>query len=294
MERIQSAIAKARAERQGRQAPGPVKANPAADLSPHPPPSAAVSGPVSGPISGPAPDAAAITARWAALTPFTPDPRQLTAWRILTAAGGREAVPFDVMRTRLLQQMRQNNWRRIAVTSPTAACGKTTVALNLAFSLARQPELRTILCELDLRRPSISAMLGLTGDLAMIRLLEGSAVAAEARRIGRNLAVLPNRHSVRNAAELLQGPEMTAALARIEAEYAPDVMLFDLPPMQVSDDTMAFAGKVDAVLLVAAAEATTVKQIDTCERDLATQTNVMGVVLNKCRYIGPEQGYDNY
>ena len=45
------------------------------------------------------------------------------------------------------------------------------------------------------------------------------------------------------------------------------------------------------VLLVAAAETTTIKEVDACERELASQTNVMGVVLNKCRYMDDTQGY---
>ena len=60
----------------------------------------------------------------------------------------------------------------------------------------------------------------------------------------------------------------------------------------VSDDVMGFMGQVDAVLLVAAAETTTTKEIDACERELAGQTNVMGVVLNKCRYANEGYGYD--
>jgi Mrp family chromosome partitioning ATPase len=64
-----------------------------------------------------------------------------------------------------------------------------------------------------------------------------------------------------------------------------------MPPMLGSDDMQAFAGKVDCVLLVAAAESTTIDEIDRCERDLASQTNVLGVVLNKCRYTHAEYGY---
>ncbi len=45
---------------------------------------------------------------------------------------------------------------------------------------------------------------------------------------------------------------------------------------------------------MAAAETTTVKQIDTCEREIAQVSSVMGVVLNKCRYAGPDYGYDYY
>ena len=57
---------------------------------------------------------------------------------------------------------------------------------------------------------------------------------------------------------------------------------------------MAFVGKVDCVLLVAAAETTTIQEVDVCERDLASQTNVLGVVLNKCRYLDRKYGYSYY
>lgn len=274
MERIQSAIAKARAERQTRGAAE--TAAPAA--------AAARSGAAAAP-----PDA--VAARWAALTQFVPDTGHLEARRIVTLTGGRAAVPFDVMRTRALQQMRANGWTRIAVTSPTEGCGKSTIAANLAFSLARQTELRTILCELDLRRPSLAAMLGLDEPLEVAEVLRGrAAFTGQARRVGDNLALALNRSPVRQAAELLTSPGAIAALKAVQADYAPQVMLFDLPPMLVSDDALAFAGQVDAVLLVAAAEVTTIRQIDACEQELAAQTNVMGVILNKCRYSGPDYG----
>jgi len=45
---------------------------------------------------------------------------------------------------------------------------------------------------------------------------------------------------------------------------------------------------------VAAAGTTTISEIDTCERELAAHTAVMGVVLNKCRYMGRDYGSDYY
>jgi len=274
MERIQSAIAKARAERRAMQEGG-APALPAAEGAP-----------------AAAPDPAGAGARWEALAAFVPDPARLAAQRVVTARGGHEALPFDQMRTRVLQQMRANGWKRLAVTSATAACGKTTVALNLAFGLARQPDLRTILCEVDLRRPAMTAALGLSDAPSFARVLEGrSAFAEEARRIGGNLAVAPTRHPARNPAELLHGPGVAGVLDAIEADYAPDLMIFDTAPLMASDDTMAFLGHVDAALLVAAAEATTIAQIDHCEKELAAHTSVMGVILNKCRYPGRDSGY---
>jgi Mrp family chromosome partitioning ATPase len=199
------------------------------------------------------------------------------------------------MRTRLLQQLRLQGWRRVAITSPGPACGKTTLALNLAFSLARQRDQRTILIEVDLRRPGMAKVLGLREPVQVSRVLEGAAPFGQhAVRHGTNLAIAANQGPARNPAELLQHSGVKAVLAGIEADYAPTVMLFDLPPMLTSDDVMAFVPHVDAVLLVAAAEKTTIAEIDTCERDLAAHTNVMGVVLNKCRFIDPRAGYGYY
>ena len=276
MEKIQAAIERARAERaalSGSEGPAPQ----------------VPTGTVPGLVSDPMIDRAAA---WAALPAFAADPVGMNTHRIVAFAGGSDAVTFDVMRTKVLQQMRANNWRRLAITSPTPACGKSTIALNLGFSLARQPEIRTILVELDLRRPTLASMLGITGRPSFAQVLEGrTAFADVALCHAGNLALASNQGSVRNPAELLHGTSVPAALAAIEARYQPDILLFDMPPMLASDDTMAFVGQVDAVLLVAAAEATTIKEIDTCERELATQTNVMGVVLNKCRYMGQEYGY---
>ena len=284
MEKIQNAIAKARAER-GQAATGQGNISRHAEVDPA---AALVSGKDGGQQDG-------HEAAWQALPLLQPDPARMGDNRIVAFSGGHEAVSFDVMRTKLLQQMRAHNWRRVAITSPSPGCGKSTIALNLAFSIARQAEMRTVLAELDLRRPSLAAMLGIQGRKSFAHVLQGRANFAEAAvRYGDGLALAVNDGPVRNPAELLHGSAVPTALATIEANYAPDLMLFDMPPMLVSDDTMAFMSHVDAVLLIAAAETTTIKEVDACERELASQTNVMGVVLNKCRYMGPEYGYSYY
>jgi protein-tyrosine kinase len=305
MERIQEAIAKARAARDGGQDKGGGQTrggDQTGDAGRAPP---------SGPAGEPehrtglaatpqtADDADALAeardAAWALLPPLTLSAAHVARQRIVTVAGGHEATHFDAMRTKVIQAMRSNGWRRLAITSPTAGCGKTTIALNLAFSLARQQDLRIVLAELDFRRPSMAKTLGFTPRTDLSRVLDGKAGFAEAAvRHGYNLALATNIRPVRNAAELLQDPQTATRLAAIEAELAPDLMIFDMPPMLVTDDAMAFAGQVDCALLVAAAETSTVKEIDTCERELASQTNVMGVILNKCRYMGPEYGYGYY
>lgn len=267
--------------------PGPDGPNPAAlDLDrQRPTPAAAAAQEAAPPAPG------QLRQRWQALPEFTPQPRLLARNHIVTATGGRESAPFDQMRTRLLQQMRANGWRRVAITSPGPGCGKSTIALNLALSLARQAEQRTVLAELDLRRPSLARLLGLRQPQDLVRVLEGrDPFAAQAARIGANLAFSTCRGPTRNSAELMHSPAAAEALQRIEADYAPTIFLFDTPPVLLVDDAMAVMGQMDCALIVAAAEATRIAEIDRCERELASQTNVLGVVLNKCRYMG--QGYD--
>jgi protein-tyrosine kinase len=240
-------------------------------------------------------DETKIAAAWGKLSRLVVRPADLAKNRIVAYEAGQDSVIFDVVRTRMVQQMRANGWRRIALTSPTPGCGKSTVALNLAFSFARQRSLRTILADVDLRRPSLAKMLGHVGQQSFADVLAGRMSLAETALCHDGcLAVLPNAGPTRNSAELLQAPQVPGILSELETDYAPDILLFDTPPLMVSDDTMAFMGQVDAVLIIAAADQTTTREVDTCERELASLTNVMGVVLNKCRFVGPEYGYDYY
>ncbi|MBM2575143.1 CpsD/CapB family tyrosine-protein kinase [Jannaschia sp. Os4] len=244
--------------------------------------------------AAPRPASSAVTrdAAWAALPDFRPDPELLEHHRVLTQHSRHEGAPFDVMRTKLLKQMRDRGWTRLAITSPTPSCGKSTVSANLAFSFSRQTETRAILCEMDFRRPSMARLLGMKRRQSISRVLkERAAFEEHAVRYGDNLLIATNAGPVRNPAELMHSTSAVSALRRIEETYAPDVMIFDMPPMLVADDTIAFAPHVDAVLLIAAAEATTAREIDLCEKDLADRTNVMGVILNKCSHPGQDYGY---
>ena len=279
MDRIQSAIEKARARRA---AGTDIQREPRPD--PHP-------APRHGALPDPAAGAAARTAEaeaaalWAALPEFRPDPAALREARVVTGAAGLLAIPFDVMRTKLLHQLRSHGWRRVAITSPGVSCGKTMTAANLAFSLARQSDLYTMLIELDLRRPAMASVLGVKERHLFAAALEGGSAPEEhLLRYGQNLAIATNYRASHNPAELLQGVGAARVLDTLEARYRPDAVIFDMPPMLVSDDTMAFLDQVDACLLVAAAGETTTDEIDRCSQEIATRTNLMGVILNKCRF----------
>jgi len=238
---------------------------------------------------------------WTNLPQISLNRADLRRNRIFAHEASNEATAFDLLRTRTLRQMQEHGWRRLAITSPTPSCGKSTLAVNMALSLGRQEKIRTIEIEMDMRRPSQSRLLGLdkatgrTTEPAVARVITGKADFADvARRVGPNLAFVSNETAMRNASDILLDSNVGEILSEIEARYKPDVMLFDMPPVLYTDDTLAFMQHVDCALVIAAAESSTISEIDRCERELAAQTNVMGVVLNKCRLSNEKYGNYEY
>jgi len=240
-----------------------------------------------------------VGSNWAALPEIKPNPAGLERRRVYIDKTTEAAVAFDILRTRTLRFMQQKGWKRLAITSPTPACGKSTISLNLAFAMARQPGTRTILTEIDMRQPSQRKLLGtfkkgpdIEPKDTLKGFLSGEMKFGEvAHRYGDRLAFATNNGHVANASDLLLGAGVGDVLRQVEIDYDPDIMIFDMPPMLVNDDTIAFQQHVDCVLIVAAAESSTVAEIEKCERELASQTNVLGFVLNKCRLQAADGRY---
>lgn len=237
-------------------------------------------------------EAAADGEAWLSIQPVTLEPEHLVRNRVVSLDNGRDSSAFDILRTKLVLQMKKHGWRRIAVTSPTPVCGKSTVVCNLALGLSRQSDIRTVVLELDLRKPSISEMLGVRPTEDIVRMLSGEVPFQEqALRIRDNTAISIARNATNDPTRYFLSEKLEARLAEIEAAYAPDMMVFDVPPLLAGDDTRALLRHVDCALLIARAEVTTVAQIDACEREIAEQTNVLGVVLNQYRHEDDTTGY---
>lgn len=230
---------------------------------------------------------------WTRLPQLKIDKAQAVKERIVTVARTHQAhFAFDILRTKIWKILRQNNWTSVAITSPTLGCGKTMVSLNLAFSFASLSDCRTVLVDLDLRQPKVASILGMGQLDPLGKFLKGEATIEQAFvRFGDNLAVSANRQTVSRAAELFHGPDMEKRLAEIKEKLKPDLVLFDLPPMLVNDDVLAFLPYVDGVILVAAAEVSTISEVDICERTLRDESNMLGVVLNKCQFEADKYGY---
>ena len=70
------------------------------------------------------------------------------------------ARSFDMLRTQVLQRARSHGLTTLGVLSAANGEGKTLTAVNLALSLAAEPNQTVLLLDLDLRRPAIARTLG--------------------------------------------------------------------------------------------------------------------------------------
>lgn len=226
-----------------------------------------------------------VSARWQALRPFEVQDKHLIQHRVVTRSARKSATPFDILRTKALLHMRQNGWKRLAITSPMPQSGKTTMACNLALGLGRQSDLRSILLDLDLRDPSVNSFFKAEPPYEISDMLFGRASFEEqALRYGDNVAVSMAKRAESDPTRYLLAEETAKKLDEIQGLYEPDVMIFDLPSVLVNDDSRAFLTNADCALIVVRADVTHYSQFESCKREVAEHTNVLGVVLNGYRY----------
>ena len=192
------------------------------------------------------------------------------------------STPFQMLRTRTLQQMRKKSWTTLAITAPTPGAGKSLVSANLAASIASEGNQSVLLVDMDLRKPSIHGYFGLDPEYGIHDYLDGST---EVEKIFINpgierLVVLPGRKGVINSSEQISTPFVQNFVAELRNRYQQRLVIFDLPPVLVSDDVMVFLPYVDCSLLVVESGKNTQKEV---ENSLAVIGNnpLLGTVLNK-------------
>lgn len=223
---------------------------------------------------------------WTRINEVEFDPVVLQRNHIVTQTPSTASAPFDQMRTRLLHHMRKFGHRKLAVTSAHHGAGNSTLVANLALSFARQSEFKVMVFDFDLRAPSLIHLFGLVapGPRYSALLHHRRNFDSSCLRINDNLALSLNATEVDDAAEVLSRSKTSSLLNHIERDFAPDLMIFDLPALVPMDDACAGLCHSDCALVVAQADKTTVAQTDLAEQLVADRTTCLGVVLNQCRF----------
>ena len=192
---------------------------------------------------------------------------------------------YRMLRTQVLQRARANGLSTVGVVSAVNGEGKTLTAINLALSLAAEPNQTVMLVDLDLRRPAIARILGLAADHGLESWFGGDDptknVCYALEGIER-LYVLPTLAPVDNSSETLAGLGTRRLLSELKDRDPGRLLIVDLPPVLLSDDALMVAPLLDAVVLVVNERRT--KREDVARViELLGNTRIVGTVLNRSK-----------
>jgi len=208
----------------------------------------------------------------------TLDRNRIVAHRVRS----KEADTFRILRTQVLQAMTQGGMKTLGITSPNYGDGKTTIALNLALSIALDLKQTVLLVDLDLRKPNVMDYLGLAASVGLTDYFMNNTPIADCmiRPSFDRLSLLPAGRVMEHSSEVLGSPKIAALAEELRTRYPDRIIIYDLPPILAQDDPLVFLPHVDGVLLVVNEGITRTSDLKASLRALSN-AHVIGTVLNQ-------------
>lgn len=179
----------------------------------------------------------------------------------------------------------------LLVTSTLPNEGKTTVATNLALSLAQEGK-KIILIDGDLRKQSLKDTLGITGSSdGLPDILAGNYDNFRLLTVPNStLLLLSGDNTVDQPQALIDTPRMKHVLDLLREQM--DYIIIDSPPAGILSDAATLAKYVDATLYIVRQDMASTQQITTSIQTLSTNDiNLIGCVLNQTQAGTTRYGY---
>jgi protein-tyrosine kinase len=200
---------------------------------------------------------------------------------------------YKHLRTQILQKTLEEHRNVLMFISPLPDEGKTLTTINLAISISQELDQTVLLVDADLRSPSIHRYFGLPKTMGLGDYLEGRASIPEllVHPEGFNrLVILPGGKPTSWASEIIRSRQMSDLVKELKHYYADRYVLLDLPPLLSYADGLAFAPKVDGIVVIVEARKTPQEDLLRC-KEMLEKFPVLGYVFNKADNLDSKRYY---
>lgn len=197
---------------------------------------------------------------------------------------------YKILRTQIQQRTKAKGWNTVMVTSVQPGEGKTLTSINLAITFTKEFNQTVLLVDSDLKRQCVHQYMGFSSQKGLIDyLLDDVPLKDLIVWPGiEKLTVISGGRTIQDSAELLGCPRMAELVVDMKTRYKDRFVLFDVPPILIGADALAFAPLVDAIIMVVEAGRTSIHDIKKA-LELIPQDKFLGFVLN--RHSTPIQYY---
>jgi polysaccharide biosynthesis transport protein len=207
------------------------------------------------------------------------------------------AEQFRVAATRLALLQHANKGKVTVITSSIKGEGKSVVAANLAYSLARDMGKRTLLVDCDLKCPTVHEYWGISQAPGLRDVLQGTQSLESCLRQEGDLPlwILPSGIDRGRAVDdLSRISQISEILAHLREQY--DFILIDAPPVLPLADMQVIASLADMVAFVIRAGLTPRHAVESALRTLGAASKNLSIILNELEARGlpyyMHQGYE--
>jgi polysaccharide biosynthesis transport protein len=204
------------------------------------------------------------------------------------------AEAFRSLRSSLIFMPNQIELKTILITSAIPNEGKSTIASNLAVTMAAAGA-RVLLVDADLRRGDLAQLFDTDGHIGLSNILRGEVNWKEAVQITKypTLSLIARGPVTNQSGELLLKPHVPGLLEEFKAGY--DLTIFNTAPILAADDTPTLAPNFDGTLMVVRAQFTSARlSVNALNALYQRQVNVLGLILNCVDTEMPDYYYYRY
>jgi capsular exopolysaccharide synthesis family protein len=203
------------------------------------------------------------------------------------------AEKFRFLGVRLRQIQQTRPLKKVLITSTIPEEGKTTVSANLACTLARRRQQKTLLLEGDLRRPTLAKQFGLDRVPGLCEYLQNESDIADSiyRLDALGLWILPAGRTPQNPLELMQNGKLSPLMNQLSSWF--DWIVIDSPPVLPLADTSMWMRMADGILLVTR-QGKTEKQHLQRGVEALDRSKLLGALINSSANVARSNYYYRY